>query len=104
MAKHQSSCREEVTHWRDYDCTLDYYIFHLFFSMLREVFPEEIAALPYGFAMRHIVLPKHWGKTYNPDKWDKLVSKVSFHKLTYVIPRRIKANPENYYNWILKTC
>jgi hypothetical protein len=91
-------------YWKDYDCTLDYYIFHLFFSMLREVFPEEIAAMPYGYAARHIALAKHWGKKFDQVKWDRLVGKVSFHKLTYVIARRIQADPENYYHWILKNC
>lgn len=91
-------------YWRDYDCTLDYYIFHLFFSMLREVYPEEIAAMPYGYAARHIALAKHWGKKFDQEKWDRLVGKVSFHKLTYVISRRIQADPENYYHWILKNC
>ncbi len=91
-------------YWTDYDCTLDYYIFHLFFSMLREVFPEEIAAMPYGYAARHIALAKHWGETFDQEKWDKLVSKVSFHKLTHVISKRTKSDSENYYNWILKNC
>lgn len=89
-------------YWRDYDCTLDYYIFHFFFSMLREVFPEEIAAMPYGYAARHIALAKHLGKKFDQVKWDRLVGKVSFHKLTYVIARRIQADPENYYHWVLK--
>ena len=91
-------------YWKDYDCTLDYYIFHLFFSMLREVFPEEIATMPYGYAARHIALAKHWGERFDQEKWDKLVSKVSFHKLTHVISKRTKADSENYYNWILKNC
>ena len=91
-------------YWRDYDCTLDYYIFHLFFDKLRDVYPDEIAAMPYGYAVRHIALAKNWGKKYDPDKWSKLVSKVSFHKLTYVIAKRTKATPDNYYNWILNNC
>ena len=91
-------------YWKDYDCTLDYYIFHLFFSMLRDVYPKEIAAMPYGYAVRHIALAKHWGEEFVQEKWNNLVNKVSFHKLTYVIPKRIKANPKNYYNWILKNC
>lgn len=91
-------------YWRDYDCTLDYYIFHLFFDKLRDVYPDEIAAMPYGYAVRHIALAKNWGKKYDPDNWSKLVSKVSFHKLTYVIAKRTKATPDNYYNWILNNC
>ncbi len=89
-------------YWKDYDCTLDYYIFHLFFSKLRDVYPQETAAMPYGYAARHIVLAKHLGDKFVKEKWDKLVSKVSFHKLTYVISNRTKVDPDNYYNWILK--
>lgn len=92
------------SYWKDYDCTLDYYIFHLFFSMLRAVYPEDIAAMPYGYAVRHIALAKHCGEEFVQEKWDNLISKVSFHKLTYVIPKKTKANPKNYYNWILKNC
>lgn len=91
-------------YWKDYDCTLDYYIFHLFFDMLRDVYPDEIAAMPYGYAMKHIALAKHWDKKYDPVKWHKLVSQVSFHKLTYVIANKTKADSENYYNWILQNC
>ena len=88
-------------YWKDYDCTLDYYIFHLFFTMLRDVYPEEISAMPYGFAKRHIALAKHWGERFEQDKWDSLISKVNFHKLTYVVSRRVKRDKTNYYNWIL---
>ena len=27
-------------YWKDYDCTLDYYIFHLFFALISEEYPE----------------------------------------------------------------
>lgn len=27
-------------YWKDYDCTLDYYIFHLFFAMISKEYPE----------------------------------------------------------------
>lgn len=91
-------------YWKDYDCTLDYYIFHLFFDKLRDVYPEEIAAMPYGYAVRHIALAKNWGKKYDPEKWTKLVSKVSFHKLTYVVSRKTRVTPDDYYNWILDNC
>ena len=30
-------------YWKDYDCVLDYYMFHLFFSMIAKEYPEEIA-------------------------------------------------------------
>lgn len=88
-------------YWKDYDCTLDYYIFHLFFSMLREVFPEEIAAMPYGYCVPSITLSYHLGEKFNQDNWDRFISKVSIHKISYKLERSIIDGKENYYNRIL---
>lgn len=88
-------------YWKDYDCTLDYYIFHLFFSMLSKEYPEEIAAMPYGQSMNSLVLLHHLGEKFDLIKWEKLTSKVSFHKLAFRVDENVKNNKENYYNYIL---
>lgn len=88
-------------YWKDYNCTLDYYIFHLFFSMLRGVYPNQINAMPYGYAMRHIALVHHWGVKFDQEKWDKLVNKVNFHKLAYYVDTDVKKRKDNYYHYIL---
>lgn len=89
------------TYWKDFDCTLDYYIFHLFFSMLSKEYPEEVLAMPYGQSMNSLVLLNHWGEKFNQKKWDKLASIVCFHKLAFRISDSIKNDKENYYNHIL---
>ena len=89
-------------YWKDYNCTLDYYIFHLFFSMVAKEYPEQIASMPYGFSMNSLVLLHHWKETFNPKKWNKLTSKVSFHKLTCRVKEIVKSDKENYYNKILR--
>ena len=88
-------------YWKDYDCTLDYYIFHLFFSMLSKEYPEEMLAMPYGQSMNGLVLLHHWEERFNQKKWDRLVENVSFHKLAFRVDEIIKQNKENYYNYIL---
>lgn len=35
-------------YWKDYDCTLDYYMFHLFFEMVAREYPEQVGKMPYG--------------------------------------------------------
>lgn len=90
-------------YWKDYDCTLDYYIFHLFFSMLSKEYPEEIAKMPYGQSMNSLVLLHHMGERFEQKKWDKLTSQVCFHKLAFRIPKEIEGNEDNYYNYILNT-
>ncbi len=89
-------------YWKDYDYTLDYYIFHLFFSKVAREFPEQVAAIPYGYSMNSLVLLHHWGETFNQKKWDKLTENVCFHKLAFRIGDEVKSNKENYYNHILE--
>ena len=88
-------------YWKDYDCTLDYYIFHLFFSMLSKEFPEKILGMPYGQSMDSLALLHHWGEKFDQKKWDRHVANVSFHKLAYRVNENVVENKENFYNHIL---
>lgn len=89
-------------YWKDYDCLLDYYIFHLFFSMLqKDAFHHEIANMPYGFSSWSLFLVKHWGEAFDQDKWDRLISQVNFHKLTHRVDKKLILQTGNYFNWII---
>lgn len=88
-------------YWKDYDCTLDYYIFHLFFSILSKKYPEQIKAMPYGKSVNSLMLLHHWEENYNKNKWDRLVANVSFHKLAFRVSKDVQKNKNNYYNHIL---
>lgn len=88
-------------YWKDYECTLDYYIFHLFFSELSKVYPEEILAMPYGQSMNSLVIMHHLGEKFNQEKWDRLTQKVSFHKLAFRVSKEVKEDKENYFNKII---
>lgn len=90
-------------YWKDYDCTLDYYIFHLFFSMLSKGYPGEILAMPYGQSTNGLVLAKHWGEKFDQKKWDRLTERVCFHKLAFRESRTITNSKDNYYSWIIKS-
>lgn len=89
-------------YWKDYDCTLDYYIFHLFFAMISKEYPEQIAAMPYGQSQNSLVLLHHWGEKFEQKKWDKLTSQACFHKLAFRIPQNVKEDEGNFYNYILR--
>ncbi len=88
-------------YWKDYDCVLDYYVFHLFFSMLSKEYPEQIAAMPYGQSQSSLVLLHNWGEKFDQKKWDKLTDQVCFHKLAFRVGEDDQNNKENYYNYIL---
>ena len=89
-------------YWRDYDCTLDYYIFHLFFGLLSKEYPEKILAMPYGQSMNSLVLMHHLGDRLDQEKWDKLTQRVSFHKLSFRVSDKVKKDNENYFNKIIQ--
>jgi len=89
-------------YWRDYDCVLDYYIFHLFFAMISKEYPEQMAAMPYGQSQRSLVLLHHWGEKFDQRKWDRLTSEVCFHKLAFRVSDSVKNDKDNYYNHILR--
>ena len=90
-----------LTYWKDFDCVVDYFLFHLFFSMLREVYPSEIAAMPYGYAGNSIGLGYHLGSKFIADKWKRLTDNVAFHKLTYNVRREVLNGKNNYYHYIM---
>jgi len=89
-------------YWKDYDCVLDYYIFHLFFAMISKEYPEQMAAMPYAQSQRSLVLLHHWGEKFDQRKWDRLSSEVCFHKLAFRVSDEVKKDKENYYNHILR--
>ena len=88
-------------YWKEYDCLLDYYMFHLFFTMLRDVYPNEIAAMPYGYAVPSITLVHHWGEKFDKEKWERFTDKVCFHKLAYSVKKEVLEGEGNYYKYIL---
>lgn len=89
------------TYWKDYDCTLDYYMFHLFFEMVAREFPEQVGAMPYGSSQRSIALMRHWNEKFDQEQWDRLVSRVAFHKLSCRVPDEVKKNKNNYYTHMI---
>lgn len=89
-------------YWKEYEYTLDYYLIHLFFSMIAKEYPYAIRNMPYGYSVWSLTLKQHWGESFNQKKWDKLTSIVNFHKLAYRVDEKVKADKANYYNWILE--
>jgi hypothetical protein len=89
-------------YWKDYDCMIDYYIFHQFFDMIRTVYPEDIASMPYGYSRRSLALGYNWGKEFNQKEWDSLIANVAFHKLTYNVRKEVLNSNNNYYHHVIE--
>lgn len=91
-------------YWRDYNCTVNYHIFHLFFSWIACEFPEEYRSMPRGHAAVAIELGRKMesGQPYDEAWMSEKLAHCCFHKLSHRTPGRIKSNPDSYYQHILK--
>ena len=70
-------------------------------TVLREVFQEEIGAMPYAYVPRSLALVHHWGEPFDEAKWQRLTERVCFHKLTYmkdIVPVKVEGT---YHEFIL---
>lgn len=77
-------------YWKDYDCVVDYYMFHLFFGMIIEKHPEVAAKMPrYGNRVPHY-LSRRMGDKYDELWMLELVKHCCFHKLSYRIGEKAK--------------
>jgi hypothetical protein len=88
-------------YWRDYDCLLEYYIFHLFFSMVAGKYPKEIAAMPRVGNHNPLLLALRLEDEYDDSWMQKLLSCCCFHKLNYRVSNKAKDNPDSFYNKII---
>lgn len=89
-------------YWKDYDVALEYYICHLFFNEVANIYPEQIAKMPYGWSTPSISLGAHLDARFSEVKWKQFTSQVHWHKMNYRKEKDLKKNPDNYYNYIIR--
>ena len=70
-------------YWRDYDCVVEYYIFHLFFGVAAKRYPELMARMPKGNSYHALLLRDNGHRMKDREWMDKLMANVPFHKLNY---------------------
>ena len=88
-------------YWKDFDCLLEYFIFHRFIEMIFRLRPDVVKGMPYGYSPDCFSLAHHWTEPFDQCKWDKLTERICFHKLAHQIDEWIYDNKNNYFNHIL---
>lgn len=91
-----------TAYWRDYDCTIDYYMMHLFISCALKAFPEMERGMPKLNSRYSFFLGDALSRTYSQEAWQELVDHVAIHKLNYRKAEEAQKNPLSYYNFILE--
>lgn len=89
-------------YWKDFDCVLEYFLFHRFMDAIAKSRPECFASMPYAYSPYALALRRHWSDSFDNDMWDRLMARSPFNKLTYKYTEEVSSNPGNYYNHILK--
>lgn len=68
-------------YWKEYDCVVEYYIFHLFFGKASRHHPEMIQKMPRGNSYHALWLGEH--VNIGNETWEQLMTNVPFHKLNW---------------------
>ena len=90
-----------LEYWKRYNCVVDYFIFHLFFSMLMEHHPDVAKAMPrHGNRIPHY-LSKRMADKYD-DVWMQSLKQHScFHKLSHRMDKQA-FNEGSFYDVVVK--
>ncbi|MCI7678043.1 MAG: capsular polysaccharide synthesis protein [Streptococcus orisratti] len=88
-------------YWKDYNYLINYFTFHLFFTLSANRYKEKWAAVPlYNNHTPHVLFFELQSK-YNAQRWKVLSTQSPFHKLNYHLDYDIHA--DNFYNYILNS-
>lgn len=91
-----------VQYWRDYPCTLQYYMFHLFLIQVARLYPEEMAAMPRRNRRRALVLGDKLAQPYDADMMREIEQASCFHKLNYRVAERMNDTSGTFYAEIMR--
>ena len=84
-------------YWREHRKCEDYFIFHHFFEMAIDAYPEEWArVIPFSNAAPHILLLRLF-EPYDDAVWGAVREMTPFHKLSYKFDEAKTQIPGTYY-------
>ena len=84
-------------YWREHRKCEDYFIFHHFFEMSIDAYPEEWArVIPFSNAAPHILLLRLF-EPYDDAVWEAVREMTPFHKLSYKFDEAKTQIPGTYY-------
>ena len=88
-------------YWRDFDCVVDYFIFHRFFMMIAEERPDWIKNITPANSLACLVLEQRVCEDVDKEWFERHINRVSFHKMNYRVSEKAIHNKNSYYNHIL---
>lgn len=89
-------------YWKDYSCTLQYYMFHLFLYQLARIYPDEIAAMPKRNRLRALQLVNRLSDRYDAEAMTEMERVSNCHKLNYRVAERLKDPAGTFYAEVIR--
>lgn len=88
-------------YWKKNDYLVDYFIFHNFFELAIESYPDEWkSVIPFANSVPHILLLRLF-ETYDEAVWHAVREMTPFHKLSYKFSEKDSVLPNTYYSRLL---
>ena len=89
-------------YWEDFDCVLEYFLFHRFFDVIAQLRPEDVDRMPFASSHDAHLLGRRLNDPFDPQEWEVLTTRIPFHKLTYKnLENGASEAPPSYYDHIL---
>ena len=90
-------------YWKDYDCLIDYYVFHKFLWMIKDEFPSKTAAMPKYSSYDALQMAYSLEKAFDEMKMKEFLNNSSFHKLDYRKSKLLTETGEKtFYSYIIE--
>lgn len=84
-------------YWKHNDRVMNYFIFHIFFQLAIEQYPDEWKkVVPFSNSLPHILLLRMFD-TYDPAVWEAIRQMTPLHKLTYKFDEEMTKKENTYY-------
>lgn len=88
-------------YWAKHDKLVDYFIFHDFFQMAIEAYPEEWKkVVPFSNSVPHMLLLRLFDE-YDEETWNAIKEQTPFHKLSYKYTEQQAQIEGTYYKKVL---
>ncbi len=91
-----------LAYWKDYDCTVDYFIMHLFISLMFKAYPDIPKNMPRENSRYTFILERMAAKPYNAEWWNEVKAHVFAHKMNRRKIDKYSKNPNSYYNVVFR--
>lgn len=83
-------------YWQDYNYIRQYFIFHIFFRMVSDSYPDEYNKIPYYNHLDNHIFAQELLENYNQERFEQICNITSIHKLSNKLDLS-KYNENSYY-------